>query len=161
MNLLRVRTGEWVAAAAGVLLFASLFVTWYQAEGVVAPAGATTFAPLHGVGTGWQAFAVADVLLTVLAVSGPALLAAQATRRSPALPAALSIVAILAGTAATVIVVVHLLARPDGADLGAGAAMGLAGALCLLAGGWWSMATEEVRGVPAPDVEARPAPPAA
>ena len=56
---------------------------------------------------------------------------------------------------ATILVAIELLA---GSDLGAGAWLGLAGALGLLAGGWWSMATETVRGMPVPDVEVRPAP---
>jgi uncharacterized membrane protein len=94
-----------------------------------------------------------DVVLTILALPGLALLVAQAVRRSPALPAALSIVTILAGVAATIVAIVRLLSSP-----GTAAWLVLGGALGLLTGGWWSMATEEVRGVPAPDVEVRPAP---
>jgi hypothetical protein len=157
----RVRPGEWLAGAAGVLLIVSLFLTWYTAPGFRPLARATGYAPLGGFGTGWQAFAVADVLLTVLALSGVALLVAQAARSSPALPTALSIFTVLAGVVATIVVVVQLLGGPDGASLGAGAWLGLAGALGLLAGGWWSLATETVRGMPEPEVEVRPAPPAA
>ena len=94
-----------------------------------------------------------DIVLTVLALPGLALLVAQAARRSPALPAALSIVTVLAGTAATIVVIVRLLGSPGTATW-----LSLAGALGLLAGGWWSMATETVRGVPLPEVEVRPAP---
>jgi hypothetical protein len=159
MNLVRVRPAEWLAAAAGALLFASLFATWYPAAGV-AP-GFTGYAPLGGFGTGWQAFAVADIVLTVLAATGPALLFAQATRDSPAVPTALSAAAVFAGLVATIVVIVHLLARPDGSGLGAGAWLGLAGALGLLAAGWRSTAEEAVPGVPAPRVESRPAPPRA
>jgi hypothetical protein len=94
-----------------------------------------------------------DVLLTILALPGLALLVAQAVRRSPALPTALSIFTFLAGVAATIVAIVRLLASP-----GTAAWLVLGGALGLLTGGWWSLATEEVRGVPAPDVEVRPAP---
>lgn len=159
MNLVRVRTAEWLAGAAGALLFISLFVTWYPAAGV--KPGFTGYAPLGGYGTGWQAFAVADVVLTVLAATGPALLLAQATRESPALPSFLSAASVCAGFAATIVVVVHLLVRPDGSGLGAGAWLALAGALGLLVSGWRSMAAEHVRGVPAPRVPVRPAPPRA
>jgi hypothetical protein len=158
MSLVRVRPGEWLAGAGGVLLIASLFLTWYPAPAAPPRAGATPYAPLGGFGTGWQAFAVVDVILTILALSGPALLVVQATWSSPALPATLSIVAILAGFVATILVAIELLTPPDGAGLGAGAWLGLAGALGLLVGGWWSMGTETVRGVPQPDVEVRPAP---
>jgi hypothetical protein len=143
VNLVRVRAAEWVAGAAGAALFVSLFLTWYGADG-----------------SGWEAFAIADVVLAVLAASGPALLAAQATRRSPALPTALSVLSVLAGLAATIVVVVRLLDRPDTLDPALGAWVGLAGAIGLLAGGWWSLHVAQVRGVPAPQVEIRPAPPA-
>ena len=88
------------------------------------------------------------------ALLGVALLVAQAASPSPALPTALSILTVLAGFAATIVVAVDLLADGEG-----GAWVGLAGAVGLLAGGWWSMATEHVRGMPTPEVRARPAPP--
>jgi hypothetical protein len=66
---------------------------------------------------------------------------------------------VLAGAAATIVVVIELLTPPDGMDVAGGAWLGLAGALALLVGGWWSLATETVRGVAAPDMEVRPAPP--
>jgi hypothetical protein len=94
-----------------------------------------------------------DVLLTLLALPGLALLVAQAVRRSPAIPAALSIVSVLTGAAATVVAIVRLLASP-----GTTAWLVLGGAVGLLTGGWWSMATETVPGVPPPEVEVRPAP---
>jgi hypothetical protein len=102
---------------------------------------------------GW-ASTVLVVILALLALAGPALLVEQAARVSPALPSALSALSVLAGLAAAIIVAVHLIVSGDG-----GAWLGLAGALGLLAGGWWSMGSERVRGVPAPEVEMRPAPP--
>jgi hypothetical protein len=128
MKLVRVRPAEWLAGVAGVVLIASLFLGW--------------------------ASAVLDVILALLALAGLALLVAQAARPSPALPTALSVLTILAGFVATIIVVVRLLAEGEG-----GAWLGLAGALALLGAGWWSMATEDVRGMPMPEVRARPAPP--
>ena len=94
-----------------------------------------------------------DVVLTILALPGLALLVAQAVRRSPALPTALSILTVLTGAAATIVAIVRLLASP-----GTAAWLVLGGALGLLSGGWWSLATETVRGMPSAEVEARPAP---
>ena len=71
----------------------------------------------------------------------------------PAIPTALSILTVLTGLAATIVAIVRLIASP-----GTTAWLVLGGALGLLTGGWWSMATEEVRGMPLPDVEVRPAP---
>jgi hypothetical protein len=158
LSLVRVRPAEWLAAVAGAVLFASLFIVWYEPHGIPVPPGATGYAPLPAP-TGWQAFSVLDIVLTVLATSGLLLLVVQASWRSPAVPSYLSVATVLAGAAATIIVVVRLLVRPEETGLGAGAWIGLAGALGLLVCGWWSMGTEHVRGMPAPAVEARPAPP--
>jgi hypothetical protein len=148
MKLRRVRGGEWLAGLAGVALIVSLFLHWYDASS----------APL----TGWEAFAVTDVLLALLALSGPLLLAFQATRESPALPTGTSIVCTTCGALAAAIVLVRLVVEPE-ADLvsgiAAGAWIGLAAALGLLAGGWWSLESEHNAGATVPPVEVRPSPP--
>jgi hypothetical protein len=148
MSLRRIRGGEWLAGLAGVALIVSLFLDWYDA----APA------PL----TGWQAFVVTDVLLALLALSGPLLLTFQATRESPALPTGISIICTSCGALAAAIVLVRLVVEPK-ADLvsgiAAGAWIGLAAALALLAGGWWSLESEHNAGATVPPVEVRPSPP--
>ena len=108
--------------------------------------------------TAWLRTGAFAGVLAALALVGIALLVAQATRDSPALPTALSVITVLAGLIATIVVVVRLLDRPSA--LGLGAWLGLVGALALLAGGWWSLKAAHVRGVPGPEVEGRPAPPA-
>jgi hypothetical protein len=128
VRLIRVRPAEWLAGAAGVVLIVSVFL-------------------------GWVSTAL-GVILVLLALVGVALLVAQAARPSPALPTALSVLTVLAGLVATIIVAVRLIADGEG-----GAWLGLAGALGLLVAGWWSVATEPVRGMPLPEVRARPAPP--
>jgi hypothetical protein len=142
----RVRAGEWLAGAAGLLLLVSLFLDWYDGPGS------------DGPGT------VVTVVLALLALSGPALLAVQATRSSPALPAALSVIVVTCGALATLLVLVKLVLQPgdNGAvGLAAGAWIALVAALGLLAAGWRSMGTERNPGAPVPRVEVRPAPPAA
>jgi hypothetical protein len=160
----RVRAGEWLAGLAGILLLVALLLPWYEAS-IPLPAGTTAYAPGPAPSlTAWQAFAVTDVLLALLALSGPALLLVQATRRSPALPAALSVVAVSCGLAATVLVLARIVLQPgdDAAvDLRVGAWLGLLGAVGLLGAGWRSMGTERSPGAPAPRVEVRAAPPAA
>ena len=148
MRLQRVRGGEWLAGLAGVALIVSLFLRWYDA----APA------PL----TGWQAFTVTDVLLAILALAGPLLLGIQATRESPALPTATSIVCTTCGALAAAIVLVRLVVEPEAdrvSGIAAGAWIGLAAALALLAGGWWSLESEHNAGATAPPVDVRPSPP--
>jgi hypothetical protein len=150
MSLRRVRGGEWLAGLAGVALIVALFLHWYDARP----------APL----TGWEAFAVTDVLLALLALSGPLLLAFQATRESPALPTGTSIVCATCGALAAAIVLVRLVVEPEAdrvVGIDAGAWAGLAAALALLAGGWWSLESEHSPGAPVPPVEVRPAPPPA
>ena len=150
MSLRRVRAPEWLAGAAGTALIVALFLPWYSQGRPSA--------------TAWEAFTVTDVLLALLALAGPALLAVQATRLSPALPIGISVIAILCGAVAAILVVARLVLQPganDAVGLEAGAWLGLGAALALLAGGWWSMAAEHDPGAPTPHVEVRRAPPAA
>jgi uncharacterized membrane protein len=122
----RLRAGEWLAGAGGVAVIATV----------------------------WAGPAVLAVLLAVLALPAVALPVTQATRRSPAVPVALGVLAGTAGIVAALLALVRLLDRP-----GAGAWIGLAGAVAALAGGWLSMRAEHIPGEVAPHVPRRPAPP--
>ena len=148
MRLRRVRGGEWLAGLAGAGLIVSLFLHWYDAR--------------TGPLTGWQAFAVSDVLLALLALCGPLLLAFQAARESPALPTGTSIVCTTCGALAAAVVLVRIVVEPEAdrvTGIAAGAWLGLAAALALLAGGWWSLESEHNAGATVPPVELRPSPP--
>ena len=72
MNLRWLKPGDWLAGAGGATLLVALFLPWYT----LAPGQGTVSSRQL---TGWQAFAVTDVLLALLALSGPLLLAANAT----------------------------------------------------------------------------------
>ena len=138
----RLRDGEWLAAGGGVALLAALFLDWY------------------GGRTAWQAFAVIDVLLALLALVPLALLVAQATRPARPVPVALSVLTPLAGALAAVLIAARMIDRPDAAQgLHRGAWLALAAALVVVVGGWRSMRVERVPGVSLPPVEALPAPP--
>jgi uncharacterized membrane protein len=150
----RLRPGDLLAGLAGALLLFSLFQPWY-----VPPAPDAPDAP--GV-SGWQAFAVIDILLAAAALLGIALTAVTVARRTPTLPVALSVLSVLVGAVATLLVLVRIVNQPgdnEALDVTYGAWLALAGAVGLTAGGWWATADERNRGVPAPRVEVRPTPP--
>jgi uncharacterized membrane protein len=139
----RLRAGEWIAGAGGVALLAALFLHWYS--------GASA----------WQAFSVLDVVLALSALAPLALVVLQATRTSPSLPVAFSVVTTVAGAIATLLVLYRIANQPgpnDAVDVELGAWVGLAAAIVTTAGGWLSMRTEAVPGAPTPPIEDLPAP---
>ncbi len=147
MDLRRLRAGEWVAALSGAALFASLFLPWYDAGGEDI--------------TAWQALAVVDIVLVIVAAMGVALLAITATQRVPAVGIALSAFVTLAGLVGLVLVLVRLASLPGAADGRQwGAWLGLVAAIGLVAGGALAMRDERLS--PAgrhTDLTGRPAPP--
>jgi hypothetical protein len=139
----RLRGGDRIAAAGAVALLAALFLDWYS--GVSA----------------WQAFSVLDVVLALLALAPLALSFAQATRDSPSLPVAFSVLAFLTGALAALLIAYRMVNQPgpnDVVDVQAGAWIGLAAAVVAAAGGWRSMHDEAMPGVPRPPIEDLPAP---
>jgi hypothetical protein len=166
MDLRRLRAGEWITALSGIALLVSLFLPWY---GYVPrrPRG-----PIEIVGgdvTGWQAFAITDVLLTLLASFGVALLVVTATQRTVAVPIALAGLTALAGSVALVLAVVRLLVEvspesPAGALVDTtrrvGSWLGVAAAAGLAIGGWMAMRDERPsRPGETRDATGRPVPP--
>jgi drug/metabolite transporter (DMT)-like permease len=139
----RLRDGDWIAGAGGIALLASLFLGWYS--------GASA----------WQAFSVLDVVLALLALVPLGLVATQATRESPSLPVAFSVLTTVTGALATLLVLYRILNQPgpnDAVDVEAGAWIGLAAAVAVAGGGWRSMRVEAMPGMPAPPIEDLPAP---
>ena len=150
----RLRDGEWIAGAGALALLASMFLHWYALD----------VALLGGVAaeaTAWQAFGVLDIVLALLALVPLALVFTQATRPSPAIPVFLSVMTLLAGTLASLLIVYRIVNQPGAneiVDVQAGAWLGLLAAAVIAAGGVRSMRGEVVPGQPMPPVEDLPAP---
>jgi hypothetical protein len=141
----RLRDGDWIAGASGVLLLAAMFADWY------APAAASA----------WEAFSVLDIVLALLALVPLALVAVQATRDSPSLPVAFSVLTTIAGAVATLLILYRIVNQPgpnDAVSVELGAWIGVAAAVAIAGGGWRSMRVEAMPGVPAPPIEDLPAP---
>ena len=142
MDLRRLRAGEWLAAAGGALLVASLFMPWYDDV------------------SGFEALSVIDILLVLVAAVAFALAILQATQTTPALPVAFGVLTVTIGAIGVLLVLYRLIDAPgDVGGPGAGAWLGLVAAVALTVGGWRSLANEHVSHVPpGPEPELRPAP---
>jgi hypothetical protein len=98
MDLRRLRAGEWIVGAAGVLLLVALFLPWYgEAESF----------------TGWQALGVLDVILALLALAAISIPVVTAAYRAPAMPLALQSLVTLVGFGVLVAVIFRVLNVPD------------------------------------------------
>src|SRR5215210_7662921 len=129
MDLRRLGAGEWIAALAGVGLLVSLFLPWYTAPRL----------------TAWEALALTDVLLAVVAAGALAVLLITAAQRVPAVPLAADGLLTSAGLVAVVLVLVRLLWLPaEAGDRAAALWLGLAGALGIVVGGFLAMRDERL-----------------
>jgi uncharacterized membrane protein len=164
----RLRDGEWIAGAGGLALLAAMFLHWY---GVSSQWNARPAPSADELGivvlirgaeaTAWQAFGVLDVVLALLALVPLALVFFQATRRSPSIPVAFSVLTAVAGVLAALLILYRIVNQPgpnDVVDVEAGAWLGLLAALVVAGGGWRSMRVEPVPGTPLPPIEDLPAP---
>ena len=159
----RVRDGEWIAAAGGVALLAAMFLHWYRVEPLQRlPDAVRGFLVIGGPeATAWQAFDVLDIVLALLALVPVGLVVTQATRPSPSIPVALSVLTTLAGALAALLILYRIVNQPGPNDLvevQPGAWLGLVAALVVGAGGWRSLRVEPIPGAPLPPVQDLPAP---
>jgi hypothetical protein len=146
----RLRLAEWLAALAGVGLVVTLGLDWYGVRG--RETGISAFA----------AFGVIDLLLVLVAATGVALAVLQATQDRPSLPVGAAVVSVTVGLFGILLVLYRIANEPgpdEFVDVRAPAYLGLLATIALTAGGWRSLADEEVRGLPpGPEPELRPAP---
>jgi hypothetical protein len=153
MDLRRLRAGECIAALGGGLLLLSLFLGWYEVPvpSVAAPAGSEPE-------TAWEAFAVNDVLLAIVAVGALSLVPVTAGQRVPAIPVALDALVAIAGKLGLLLVLIRIVSQPDGATgLELGAWLGLLSAAVIVVGAWTAMRDERLSGEGKPtDLTGRP-----
>jgi hypothetical protein len=142
----RLRHGEVVAGiAAAVLLVVLLALPWYGAGGrlgqTATELGASTSL------TGWQGLPTLRWLIVVTVLVALALTWSQGARRAPALPASLSVIALVLSVLTALGLIYRVLISVPGPDsLGeakAGAYVGLAVALALLYGAFRSLREED------------------
>jgi hypothetical protein len=110
MDLRRLRVGEWVIGASGLLLLVALFLPWYElGEGfVVGPADA-----LDAHASAWDAFTILDVLLAFGALVAIAVIVVTAVEATPAAPLAMQSLLILFALLLLILVIFRLADPPD------------------------------------------------
>ena len=147
----RVRAGDVLAGAAGVLLLVSTFLPWY------------TIQDRDDDLTAWAAFSVVDVLIAIVALLGIAVAVTQVAGRGPALPVALGVITSTLALAGSLLLLYRILNQPgpnEAIGVSVGAWIGLLGSLGVFAGAWRSLSDERPRPVdpPAPEPRRRPTP---
>jgi hypothetical protein len=160
VELSRLRPGELIAGAGGIVLLVVMFLDWYAAGGRTEFQGQDIEISLGF--TAWQAFSVTDIILALTALAAIGLAVITAARRSPALPVAASVITTTLGALATLLVLYRILNQPgpnDFVEVKLGAFLGFLSVLAIAVGGFRSMRDEEGEGAPMPtDVRPTPAP---
>jgi hypothetical protein len=184
MDLRRLRVGEWVVGISGLVLLVSLFLPWYAIDEPVVFGPIETFTESA---SGWEAFAILDVLLALGAMAAIAVMVVTAAQSTPALPLALQSLLTLVAIVLLVLVLFRVVNPPtvtfveqagpgvvraeaENPDRGVGAALGLMGVLAMVLGSLVAIRDErrspdgahtDLTGVPAaspPEIETLPAP---
>jgi hypothetical protein len=160
VELSRLRPGDLLAAAGGVALLVVMFLDWYAAGGTTQVGGRLVTVSVGF--TAWEAFGITDILLAIAALTAIGLAVLTATRRSPALPVAGSVITSTAGILGVLLVLYRILNQPgpnEFIEVKFPAFLGFLCVLAIAAGGWMSMRDEEWAGADLP-VDVRPTPPA-
>jgi hypothetical protein len=143
----RLRAGEVIVGlSALVLLIVLLTLDWYGLKTPLGWTAATLGVPTSF--TGWDSLPHSHFLLLITVLVAFALVYFQGSRRSPAIPAALSVVlTVLAGLTLLVLIYRVLISLPGPGDLQrrAGAYIGLASAIALFYGAFASLRKEGIR----------------
>jgi hypothetical protein len=164
MDLRRLRKGEWIAGVSGLVLLVSLFLPWYEVEGVQLDVSA------------FEAFSAFDVLLVLVALAGMAVVAVIAVQEAPAVGIAVEALLTLVAAVVSILLFFRVLNLPDPLDSIPGAGrtafpwVGLAATLGVFAGSLVAMRDERLSkpgrptdstGAPIdsqPEIETLPAP---
>ena len=159
MELSRLRQGDVIAGLGGVALLVVMFLDWYSAGGSATLNGRTIEVKL-GLNA-WEAFSVTDLILALTALAGIGLAVITASRRSPALPVAASVITATLGALATLLVFYRILNQPGPNqffEVKLGAFLGFLSVLAVAVGGCRATRDEDWEGAPVP-TDVRPTPP--
>ena len=134
MDLRRLRVGEWIVGASGLLLLIALFLPWYELSEPVLSGSASQF---EDSATGWESFSILDLLLALGAVAAVGVVVVTAAHSTPALPLAMQSLLTLVGVVLLVLVLFRIWNAPElseDASREIGAALGLVGTFGIAAG---------------------------
>jgi hypothetical protein len=147
MEASRLRTGELIAAGAGIALFIIMFLPWFGID-----LGIGEVAEDFGIAVpeiddsenfnAWESFDFIDIVLFVTAAVAVTLGVMAAMSQQVNLPVAVSAITAGLGILASLLVIYRVLDPPDGADRKFGLYLGLIAALGVAYGGWRAMQEE-------------------
>ena len=143
MTVGRLRPGELIAGASGLLLLVFMFALhWYALKSPLAPEASVLGRPTSY--SGWDALTNIRWLLLVTAVAALALAYFQAARQTPAIPVVVSVIVTVLGGASALVLIFRVLIDTPGNQLDerAGAYLGLLAAIGIAYGGFASMRQE-------------------
>jgi hypothetical protein len=153
----RLRLGELLAGASAVLLLVFMFFFKWYGLGSSAPDGSVYgTGPFHVASSqnAWHALTIVRWVMLVTAAAALALAILQATRRAPALPAALSVIVTVLGGLTSILLVYRVFINLPGSDKlvdqKIGAVLGVVSTLGITLGGYASMREEGVSPKDAP-----------
>lgn len=139
MSRSELRIGTVVAGLGGILLFISMFLSWYSFD-LSASGGSDPFGLVDTSQTAWQAFGATDVALLVAATIAVGVALSETGGAAFGWPVARGALLAVAGTVAFLLVAFRA-AEPPGSDLSIeiGVWMGLAATAAIALGGYMSM----------------------
>ncbi len=136
----RVRFGQMVSAASGLVLIISLFLEWYNVS------AKNAFVDVSQGASGWEALGFIDIVLFLIGLVAIAVAAARALNITPpSLPASLGLIVLGLGGLAVVLVLFRIISIPDegassipGIDVGRsfGVFIAFLAAIGVTVGGW-------------------------
>ena len=136
LRLSRLRAGEWLTAAASVLMLADMFApAWFEAH--TGPGSSATALARHVSLNGWQTSLPAGVLALIVCCGGITIWLTTAARRSPALPVVLNTLLLPLSLALVVLVAIRVLILHPGVPA---ALAGSAASVSIRAGAWAGLA---------------------
>ena len=144
----RLRKGEWIVGAGGIVLLASMFfLKWYGLTGAGTPQAEHLGFPTSV--NGWHGLTTLRWFMLVTIILSLALVYLQATRRSPAVPVSLSVIVLVIALITLFALIYRVLINEPGPDSlidqKTGAFVGLAATLAIGWGGFLSLREEGVR----------------